>query len=144
MQGCAYEDYSLGISEILLTSSSLFLSPSSNGFPSVSENGALRLPHHWFSLRTRQLIEDKRVVVCETAIPWESVGGFDASLAMCRASTTLGSATIPLLCMRFPESTWNSIFKRRKAVSVELLSGGMARKSMTWDLSLRAETRWNK
>jgi len=33
--------------------------------------------------------------------------------------------------MRFRESAWHTILKRRKAFSVELLSGGMARKSMT-------------
>jgi hypothetical protein len=43
-------------------------------------------------------------VICETAIPSESVGGFDSSLDMCRAFTTLGSGTIPLPRALFPEA----------------------------------------
>ena len=58
----------------------------------------------WFSVRTRQLIEDKRAVVCETAILAQGVGGFDASLDMCRAFTTLGSGTIPFPRVLFPEA----------------------------------------
>jgi len=50
--------------------------------------------NRWFSLRKQQLIEEEGAVVCETAIPSESVGGFNASLDMCRAFTTLGSVTI--------------------------------------------------
>src|ERR1700730_7705457 len=72
---------------------------------------SLRLRERWtatanpcFSLRTRQLIEDKRALVCETAIPSEGVGGFDASLDMCRAFTTLGSGTIPIPLVLFPEA----------------------------------------
>jgi hypothetical protein len=61
--------------------------------------------NRWFSLRTQQLIEDKRAVVCENAIPSESVGGFDASLDNCRAFTTLASGPIPLRRVLFPEAT---------------------------------------
>jgi hypothetical protein len=43
-------------------------------------------------------------VICETAIPSESVGGFDSSLDMCRAFTTVGSGTIPLPPVLFPEA----------------------------------------
>jgi hypothetical protein len=37
----------------------------------------------------RQLIEDRRPLLCKTAVPGRSVGAFDTSLDRCRASMTL-------------------------------------------------------
>ena len=60
--------------------------------------------NRWFSLRKQQLIEEEGAVVCETAIPSESVGGFNASLDMCRAFTTLGSVTISVPRVLFTDA----------------------------------------
>lgn len=52
--------------------------------------------------RPRQLIEDRRGLLCETAVPEESVRAFDTSLDRCRDLRHLDSATICFRSLLFP------------------------------------------
>jgi hypothetical protein len=52
--------------------------------------------------RPRQLIEDRRGLLYETAVPEESVGAFDTSLDRCRDLRHLDSATICFRSLLFP------------------------------------------
>ena len=52
--------------------------------------------------RPRQLIEDRRGLLCEIAVPEESVGAFDTSLDRCRDLRHLDSATICFRSLLMP------------------------------------------